>query len=208
MLGALVFCRLFTADFFVCRTKGISPWAVEHILFLLSPVIPSEVCRFACESANWESIEPYLRCAHTPPRSPIIVAVDNASRIERSRQMSLVRSKDTKPEMSVRRLVYAMGFRYRLHQANLPGKPDLVFRSQRKVIFVHGCFWHRHKCRLGRMPKSRLEYWRPKITGNRDRDVRTLRRLRGMRWRVLVLWECQLRNRETLVRRIQTFLSD
>jgi DNA mismatch endonuclease (patch repair protein) len=125
-------------------------------------------------------------------------AVDNVSRIERSKQMSLVRSKSTKPEMLVRRLVHGMGYRYRLHQTELPGRPDLVFRSQRKVVFVHGCFWHGHKCRLGRMPKSRLEYWMPKITGNRERDVKTLRRLRGMRWRALVLWECQLHNLDAL----------
>jgi DNA mismatch endonuclease, patch repair protein len=117
-----------------------------------------------------------------------------------------VRSKNTKPEMLVRRLVHGMGYRYRLHQADLPGRPDLVFRSQRKVVFIHGCFWHGHKCRLGRMPKSRLEYWKPKITGNRERDVRTLRRLRGMRWRALVLWECQLHNLDALTNRIHTFL--
>jgi DNA mismatch endonuclease (patch repair protein) len=112
--------------------------------------------------------------------------------------MALVCSKNTKPEMLVRRLVHGMGYRYRLHQADLPGKPDLVFRSQRKVVFIHGCFWHGHKCRLGRMPKSRLEYWKPKITGNKERDVRTLRRLRSMRWRALVLWECQLQNLDTV----------
>jgi DNA mismatch endonuclease (patch repair protein) len=137
---------------------------------------------------------------------PIIPDVDNVSRIERSKQMALVCSKNTKPEMLVRRLVHGMGYRYRLHQADLPGRPDLVFRSQHKVVFIHGCFWHGHKCRLGRMPKSRPEYWRPKINGNRERDVRTLRRLRRMRWRALVLWECQLKNLDTLTRRLQTFL--
>ncbi|MGA7850583.1 MAG: very short patch repair endonuclease [Terriglobales bacterium] len=119
--------------------------------------------------------------------------------------MSLVRSKHTKPELFVRRLVHRLGYRYRLHQADLPGRPDLVFRSRRKVVFVHGCFWHGHKCRLGRMPKSRLDYWSPKITGNRQRDIRTLRRLRRMEWRVLVLWECQLDN-DALADKIQTFL--
>lgn len=133
--------------------------------------------------------------------------MDTVSRAERSKQMSLVRSKNTKPEMLVRRLVHRMGFRYRLHQADLPGRPDLVFRSQRRLIFIHGCFWHGHKCRLGRMPKSRLEYWTAKITGNKERDARTLRRLRRMRWQVLVLWECQLHNPDTVTRRIQSFLS-
>jgi DNA mismatch endonuclease (patch repair protein) len=124
------------------------------------------------------------------------------SRIERSQQMALVRSKNTKPEMLVRRLVHGMGYRYRLHQADLPGRPDLVFRSQRKVVFIHGCFWHGHKCKLGRMPKSRLEYWKPKIKGNKERDARTLRRLRSMRWRALVLWECQLKDLDAVSRLI------
>ena len=128
------------------------------------------------------------------------------SRLERSQQMSLVRSKHTKPELLVRRLVHRMGYRYRLHQADLPGIPDLVFRSRRKVVLVHGCFWHGHKCRLGRMPKSRLDYWSPKITGNRERDIRTLRDLRGMHWRVLVLWECQLHELGTVAKKIQNFL--
>ena len=132
--------------------------------------------------------------------------MDNLSRLERSQQMSLVRSKHTKPELFVRRLVHGLGYRYRLHQADLPGRPDLVFRSRRKVVFVHGCFWHGHKCRLGRMPKSRLDYWNPKIAGNRQRDIRTLRRLRRMDWKALVLWECQLHNRDALANTIQTFL--
>ncbi|HZR57467.1 MAG TPA: very short patch repair endonuclease [Terriglobales bacterium] len=139
---------------------------------------------------------------------PIIPIVDNVSRIERSKQMSLVRSKNTKPEMLVRRLVYGMGYRYRLHQADLPGRPDLVFRSRRKVVFVHGCFWHGHRCKLGRMPKSRLDYWSPKIRGNHQRDIRTRRRLHRMDWKVLVLWECQLRNcdHDALADKLQTFL--
>jgi DNA mismatch endonuclease, patch repair protein len=112
--------------------------------------------------------------------TPIIdPAVDNLSRLERSKQMSLVRSKHTKPELFVRRLVHGLGYRYRLHQPDLPGRPDLVFRSKRKVVFVHGCFWHGHKCKLGRMPKSRLDYWTLKITGNHQRDTLTLRRFEG-----------------------------
>jgi DNA mismatch endonuclease, patch repair protein len=106
--------------------------------------------------------------------------VDTLNRLERSKQMSLVRSKDTKPELLVRRLVHGLGYRYRLHQADLPGRPDLVFRSKRKVVFVHGCFWHGHKCRLGRLRKSRLSYWTQKISGNRQRDSLTVRRLRRM----------------------------
>jgi DNA mismatch endonuclease (patch repair protein) len=139
---------------------------------------------------------------------PYNSSVDNVSRAERSRQMALVRSKNSKPEMLVRRLVHGMGYRYRLHQAGLPGKPDLVFRSRQKVVFVHGCFWHGHKCKLGRMPKSRLDYWSPKIAGNHQRDIRTLRRLSRMDWKALVLWECQLRNcdHDAISNKIQTFL--
>ena len=97
--------------------------------------------------------------------------MDTLSRQARSERMSLIRSRDTAPELVVRHIVHALGFRYRLHVKTLPGKPDLVFSRLRKVIFVHGCFWHRHKkraCKLARMPKSHLEFWKPKLEGNRD----------------------------------------
>lgn len=132
--------------------------------------------------------------------------MDNLSPAERGKQMALVRSKHTKPEMLVRRLVHGLGYRYRLHGTDLPGTPDLVFRARKKVVFVHGCFWHGHKCRLGRMPKSKLEYWMPKISNNRQRDLHNLRSLRGMRWRVLVLWECELQKHDRLVDKIKAFL--
>lgn len=132
--------------------------------------------------------------------------MDNLTSDERSRQMARVRSKDTKPELLVRRLVYGLGFRYRLNRRDLPGRPDLVFPSMRKIIFVHGCFWHGHDCRLGRIPKSRVKYWTGKIAHNRERDRLTLRRLRGMRWKCLVLWECQLRDSEKLTHRVSRFL--
>jgi DNA mismatch endonuclease (patch repair protein) len=132
--------------------------------------------------------------------------MDNLTPEERSAQMSLVRSKDTKPELRVRRLVHGLGYRYRLHKAELPGKPDLVFASRRKVIFVHGCFWHGHRCRLGRMPKSSVGYWRNKIGTNQGRDKRTQRRLRRLGWKCLTVWECSLRNEDKLVERINRFL--
>jgi DNA mismatch endonuclease (patch repair protein) len=134
--------------------------------------------------------------------------MDVLTKAERSKQMSLVRSKDTKPELLVRRLVHRLGFRYSLHKGDLPGKPDLVFPSRKRIIFVHGCFWHAHDCRLGRMPKSRLRYWTPKIERNSIRDALTLRRLRGMRWRCLVLWECQLRDLDALSARVERFLRE
>ncbi len=121
-----------------------------------------------------------------------------------------MRGKDTKPEMAVRRLVHGMGYRYRLHITSLPGKPDLVFASRRKVIFVHGCFWHRHpssSCKLARMPKSRPEFWVPKLGGNRLRDERNKRELKKQGWKVLSIWECQIANFASLSRRIRSFLS-
>lgn len=132
---------------------------------------------------------------------------DTLTRAERSERMSRVRNKDTKPEMLVRRLVHGLGFRHRLHGADLPGRPDLVFRGTRKAIFVHGCFWHRHSgCRNTRMPKSKLAFWRPKLFGNRRRDLRDQRRLRDLGWRVLVIWECEARDRAILVKRLDRFL--
>jgi DNA mismatch endonuclease (patch repair protein) len=121
--------------------------------------------------------------------------------------MSRVRSKHSRPELAVRRLVFALGYRYRLHARDLPGHPDLVFRARRKVIFVHGCFWHLHaNCALARMPKSRLEFWRPKLEGNRERDDRNNRVLKREGWKVLTIWECQLAKTERLEKAIRRFL--
>jgi len=118
--------------------------------------------------------------------------VDTLNPQERSERMARVRSKDTKPEMRVRRLVHALGYRYRLHDGKLPGRPDLVFPGRKRVVFVHGCFWHQHRCPRGaRMPKSRPEFWRPKLEGNRRRDARVVRELRRLGWRALVVWECR-----------------
>ncbi len=134
---------------------------------------------------------------------------DTLSPAARSERMSRVRGKDTKPEMAVRRMVHAMGYRYRLHRRDLPGIPDLVFRPLKKVIFVHGCFWHRHpdpNCKLARMPKSRLEFWRPKLEGNRRRDAAVQAELRGLGWRVMVVWECEIGHKEQLENNIRKFL--
>jgi DNA mismatch endonuclease (patch repair protein) len=137
--------------------------------------------------------------------------MDTLTPAERSARMSRVRARDSKPEMLVRRLVHAMGFRYRLHDRRLPGTPDLVFRSRRKVIFVHGCFWHRHPdpvCKLARMPGSRLDFWKPKLQGNRERDLRHQSELDALGWRFLIVWECQMRDREQLQNDLRAFLSD
>lgn len=107
--------------------------------------------------------------------------------------MSLIRGTDSAPEMKLRRLVHRMGFRYRLHVKELPGKPDLVFPSRCAVIFMHGCFWHRHKgCKLARLPRSKLDFWKPKLEANRERDFRIQRQLKALGWRVLVVWECEM----------------
>jgi DNA mismatch endonuclease, patch repair protein len=135
--------------------------------------------------------------------------MDTLSRKERSQRMSLIRNRDTKPELLVRRLVHRSGYRYRLHRADLPGKPDLVFPRQKKVIFVHGCFWHRHpRCGLARLPKSRLSFWLPKLTENRRRDLKNLRTLRKMGWAVSIVWECETGDQSALVRKLQMFLSE
>jgi len=123
--------------------------------------------------------------------------------------MSRVRGRDSKPEMLVRRLTHGMGYRYRLHQRGLPGSPDLVFPSRMKVIFVHGCFWHQHLdagCKLARLPKSKLDFWGPKLETNRERDERNLVLLAELGWDVLVIWECQTKNREEMQARIGEFL--
>jgi DNA mismatch endonuclease (patch repair protein) len=133
--------------------------------------------------------------------------MDTLTPEERSERMGRVRGKDTKPEMAVRRLVHGMGYRYRLHRRDLPGSPDLVFISRRRVIFVHGCFWHRHPaCRLARIPKTRQEFWVPKLEGNRRRDLQNQGILETLGWNYLVVWECQLRDTAQLQETIRGFL--
>lgn len=133
---------------------------------------------------------------------------DTLTPSERSARMARIRAKDTRPEWLVRRLIHGMGYRYRLHRRELPGCPDLVFPGRRKVIFVHGCFWHRHgkDCPLTRWPKSRMAFWRPKLTANHARDQRNQRALTALGWRWLVVWECELSDRDNLTMRIKAFL--
>jgi len=118
----------------------------------------------------------------------------------------LVRGKDTGPEKMVRSLVHRLGYRFRLHAANLPGKPDLVFPSRQRVIFVHGCFWHRHDCSAGRIPRTRVRFWTGKLEANRLRDGRCVGCLRRMGWGVMVIWECQLAQPERIAKRVIRFL--
>lgn len=121
--------------------------------------------------------------------------------------MSRVRGKDTSPEIIVRSLVHRLGYRFRLHRKDLPGKPDLTFPSRRKVIFVNGCFWHGHDCLRGdRKPKSNVEYWRKKIRRNNQRDEVNQKRLKKLGWEFLVIWECQIKDQEKLKTVLVSFL--
>jgi len=124
----------------------------------------------------------------------------------RSRVMSQIRGKDTGPEMIVRRLAHAMGYRYRLHRSDLPGKPDLVFPRYRSVVFVNGCFWHGHTCGRGKRPASNTEFWDGKLEATKKRDARVVQELESRGWRVLTLWQCELGDAADIADRIRSFL--
>ena len=133
--------------------------------------------------------------------------MDKISAERRSANMRRIRSKNTSPELALRRFLHGLGYRFRLHRKDLPGQPDLVFPGRRKVIFVHGCFWHQHpSCREGRIPGSRIEYWEPKLKRNQTRDAATQRLLKEQGWRVLVIWECELTDLKSLRSRLKRFL--
>lgn len=133
--------------------------------------------------------------------------MDKLDAKRRSENMRRIRSKDSKPELKVRQLVHGMGYRYRLHGKGLPGKPDMVFASRRKIIFVNGCFFHQHEgCADGRIPKSRLDYWKPKLTRNVERDSQNFRDLQALSWEVMIVWECETKDGDLLAKRIQEFL--
>ena len=137
--------------------------------------------------------------------SNIVVEVSET----RSRNMRAIRSKDTKPEIIVRKLVHALGRRYRLHRPDLPGKPDLVLARDKKVILVHGCFWHGHSdpgCSIVHRPKTNKGYWTPKLRRNRSRDESNLLALKALGWQTLTVWECETRDKALLDRRLRSFL--
>lgn len=127
---------------------------------------------------------------------------DRISPEARSRLMSRIRSKDTGPERAVRSLLHALGFRFRLHRKDLPGTPDIVLPGRGTAVFVHGCFWHGHACKVDKMPKSRTDYWGPKIEANRVRDTRKAAKLRRLGWRVVTVYECELKQPERLAGRL------
>jgi DNA mismatch endonuclease, patch repair protein len=120
--------------------------------------------------------------------------------------MSRVKGRDTTPELLVRRMLHELGYRYRLHRKDLPGKPDIVFGPRKKIVFIHGCFWHGHRCPKGRLPKSNGAFWRDKIVTNRKRDARNVTALNGLGWKILVVWQCELKDALAVRDRIVDFL--
>lgn len=133
--------------------------------------------------------------------------MDRLSKRKRSEVMKRITKTDTKPEIRVRKLLHAMGYRFRLYASEIPGRPDIVFRQRRKVIFINGCFWHQHRrCRLARKPKSNLDYWLPKLEGNRCRDTRVRRQLGRASWSHLTIWECQIADQSTLQQKLRGHL--
>ena len=139
-------------------------------------------------------------------RPPKRTMADNRTPESRSALMSRIGGKNTAPELAVRGLLHALGYRFRLHRKDLPGTPDIVFPSRRKVVFVNGCFWHAHGCRIGRPPKSRPGFWLPKLERNRIKDKRNIRALRRLGWLVLTIWQCQVRKPTQLRTKLIAFL--
>lgn len=137
-----------------------------------------------------------------------MASLDRLSPAERSAHMRRIRKTNTGPELRVRRAAHKLGYRFRLHRRDLPGTPDLVFPRLRKVVLVHGCFWHQHPgCRLARLPKSRPEYWLPKLSRNQKRDEQAIAALRTLGWEVLILWECQAETQEAAATIVAGFLN-
>jgi DNA mismatch endonuclease (patch repair protein) len=133
--------------------------------------------------------------------------MDRLNAEQRSENMRRIRSEDTNPEIALRSMLHKLGYRFRLHRKDLPGRPDIVFPGRSKVIFVHGCFWHQHPgCREGRVPGSRVEYWMPKLERNMVRDAANRSLLEEQGWGVLVVWECELRNPQALSKKVKRFL--
>jgi DNA mismatch endonuclease (patch repair protein) len=141
------------------------------------------------------------------PNQDLLHLTDTLTKSQRSGNMRRIRSKNTLPELAVRRIVHSLGYRYRLHGPSLPGKPDLVFRARKKVIFVHGCFWHQHNgCKIAKMPKSNLQYWGKKLAINKKRDAKNKAALTRLGWGYLVIRECDLDRERLVIRRVREFL--
>lgn len=137
-----------------------------------------------------------------------LAAMDTRTPEQRRRIMQAVKSANTKPEILVRRLLHRLGYRFRLHRNDLPGRPDIVLPKFRKAIFVHGCFWHAHGCAKGQPPKSRQDYWLPKLEANINRDRQKVAELEKLGWKVLVFWQCETKDRNSLALRLQAFVDE
>lgn len=133
--------------------------------------------------------------------------MDTRTPEQRRRIMQAVKQKDTAPELLVRSALYRDGYRYRLHAKDLPGRPDIVFPGRKKVLFIHGCFWHSHGCSKGKAPKSHLDYWAPKLRQNVERDAKVMRELQDRGWKVLIVWQCETSDMAELLPRIEDFLN-
>jgi DNA mismatch endonuclease (patch repair protein) len=132
---------------------------------------------------------------------------DHLSPEKRSKNMAAISSKTTEPELIVRRMLFRLGYRFRLHVANLPGKPDIVFKGKRKAVFVHGCFWHRHPgCKYSSSPKTNVGFWREKFAKNISRDIKVQANLSEMGWDILIIWQCELKNADLLSKRLIEFM--
>ena len=127
---------------------------------------------------------------------------------QRSRNMSAIKSKNTKPEIAVRKLLHSMGYRFRLHRKDLPGSPDIVLPKYKTVIFVHGCFWHRHQnCKYASNPKTRREFWEKKFKENIERDKKTQEKLKNLGWKTKIVWECEIKKQDKLIKKLEDFLN-
>lgn len=158
---------------------------------------------FLCKSGSPQAYK-VCRCRRSGYKE--VSLTDTRTPSQRRHIMQSVRPKDTGPEVAVRKMLHSLGYRFRLHRKDLPGTPDIVFPRKKKVVFVHGCYWHGHECNKGRLPKSKLDYWQPKIARNRERDAEKSRLLEDLGWEVLTVWQCELRNPETLQDKLVKFL--
>ena len=152
---------------------------------------------------EWGAMRSLVACSVSPD---VCTMVDNRTKDSRSRLMSRIGSKHTKPELIVRSLLHRLGYRFRLHRRELPGRPDIVFFGRKKAILVHGCFWHGHGCKIGKLPKSNLEFWSPKIERNRLRDREKRSELEQIGWAVEEVWQCEIKDIQRLEARLRSFI--
>jgi DNA mismatch endonuclease (patch repair protein) len=157
------------------------------------------LCGSSLEKGDWSSTKIFLRSD---------IDMDIMSQEQRSKLMSRIRGRNTTPELTVRSMLHRLGYRFRLHRKDLPGTPDIVFPSKRRVVFIDGCFWHGHQCHIGHLPSSNVRYWRDKIRKNQRRDAKTRNLLRAQGWQVLSVWECEVQNTNILTKRLIYFLGE